>query len=156
MKKVTLKFPVTKEGELYPLSLLKVEGNTTKAFWDAECTQPVSEDEKFVTIDVEIPEEVTKIDVGRPGIANPVDDISIEWTLNGTKVVNICKVTVILDDRQYEVPVHNEVIDEENWRNYLKDEYYLFLKPWAILVYHFEEESIGFLHWHSVLAKNLF
>lgn len=152
MKRVRLEIPLgLGETHLY----LKLVGSQTEAFWDKNCTRPLLQTEKKVSLEVEIPEEVELI-----GVTPPSGDVICEkiaenwiWLFHaGWRVDGLKKVLINLDGNMHEVAVCNSRPDVEDWMSHKENAEWWFDMPWGLVIYVTDSQTYGILHWHSNLA----
>lgn len=157
MKKVRLEIPMY-NGE--KKLLLKVKGNQTK-LEESDCKEQSFTIEENVSIVVNLPEELQSVEVFYVGKLTPIDDVSMRWATQeenpNWKLPGIKKISIILNDGIYEVPIKQEKPDREKWEweyHNNRKNMWLFLKEWALVVYTFEDRTVATFHWNSKLMNN--
>lgn len=169
MKQLRLEFPISwgenKKIFLPNVVWLKVVENHTEAFLDSKCKRIAPKSDKKIIQQLEVPEEVERIEVVPPGGiveviphggTTPVGDITLDWASSRSWRNGIRKISVLFEDMTHEVNVIKGRPDFNDWKEYIKhDEIgrFLSMKPWALVVYTMESETIATFYWHSKLAR---
>ena len=162
MKTIRLEFPLGEKSYLPKKIWLKVNGKRTEPFEDRNFTTPIQMVGEKVSLDVNVPKELSIIEIANLGGTTPDGDIYMWWSISAIKnpdwkIPGLKKVTVIFDDRTHDVPVINERPDTEDW-NYYRNSGCggrLFLKRWALAVYTLESKTVATFHWHPFLINEL-
>lgn len=159
-KQIRLEIPLYHDNRYLPKVWLKIEGDKTFAFADANCTIGIPSTEPKVSIDVNIPDELQKINVFRPNSINPVDYISMSWdwldSQCNLKFPRLQKLSIIFDDRTHEIPVIDGKPDRTDWVYYTSvssEGTMLFLKKWALVVATLKNATAGTLYLSSTLIE---
>lgn len=159
-KQIRLEIPLYHDQRYLPKVWLKIEGGKTLAFADANCTISIPSTEPKISIDVDIPDEMQKIEVFRPHDLTPVDYISVSWDWLDShcnlKISRLEKLLIIFDDRVHEIPVVNGIPDRADWIYYTSvsnERNLLFLKKWALIVAVLKGTTSGILYLSSNLIE---
>ena len=159
-KQIRLEIPLYHNQRYLPKASLKVEEGKALAFADANCTISIPSTEPKVSIDVNIPDELQKIDVFRPSFFNPVDYISMSWewldSQCNLKFPKLQKLSIIFDDIVHEIPIVDGKPDRTDWVYYTsvsREGNMLFLKKWALVVATLTDATIGTLYLSSTLIE---
>lgn len=159
-KQIRLEVPLYHGQRYLPKVWLKVEGNQTLAFADANCTVSIPDAEPKISIDVNIPDEMQKIEVFRPHDLTPVDYISLSWSWLDShcnlKISRLQKLFIIFDDKVYEISVINGKPSMADWTYYTSvnnEGRMLFLKKWALIVAVLKDKTVGTLYLSSNLIE---
>lgn len=159
-KQIRLEIPLYHDQRYLPKVWLKIEGSKTLAFADADCTISIPSTEPKISIDVDIPDEMQKIEVFRPHDLTPVDYISLSWSWLDShcnlKISRLQKLFIIFDDKVHEIPVTNGKPDRSDWIYYTSvnsEGSQLILKKWALIVANLKDSTVGTLYLSSSLIE---
>lgn len=159
-KQIRLEIPLYHDNRYLPKVWLKVEGGKTLAFADANCTIGIPNAGSKISIDVNIPDEMQKIEVFRPRDLTPVDYISLSWfwldAHCNLKISRLQKLFIIFDDKVHEIPVTDGKPDRADWIYYTSvsnEGSLLFLKRWALIVAVLKDTTVGTLYLSSNLIE---
>lgn len=156
MKKIRLEIPLDIWKDLPSHRIwMKVTENKIEAFEDRDCTKPVQKSENNVVLYVNVPKELSLIEVIGLGGLTPADDISMGFCMDEAekvKVPGLKKVTILMENLVHEVPIIDGRPDRYEWEEFCRDSW-LFGMKWAMEVYTLENKTVAAFHWHSDLIK---
>lgn len=159
-KQVRLEIPLYHEDYYLQKMWLKIEGNKTIAFADANCTFRIPTSSPNFAIDISLPDEMQKVKVFCPYGLAPVDYISLSWdwldSRCNLKITKLQKLLIIFDDRAHEIPVIDGKPDRIDWIYYSSvstERSLLLLKKWALIVSTLEDAIVGTLYLNSNLIE---
>lgn len=135
---------------------LKVTENKIEVFEDRDWKVPFKKTENNAILYADVPKELSLIELIGPGGLTPAENISMGWRMDEAnpnwRIPGLKKVTIIMEDLVYDVPIVDEKPDSFEWVKF-SDRLWLFQKSWAMTVYTFENKTIAALHWHPKLSK---
>lgn len=159
-KQVRLEIPLYHDSRDLLKVWLKIVDGKPLAFADANCTIGIHDSESKISIDVNIPDEIQKIEVFRPQALTPVDYVSLSWSWLDShcnlKFSRLQKLFIIFDDRTHEIPVVDGKPDRTDWVYYTSvnsEGSQLFQKKWALIVANLKDATFSTLYLSSTLIE---
>lgn len=140
---------------------VKIDGTETRPFVDMECTKPLDEKIGIVYVEIKVPDELEFIEIPSCGRITPAEDVVLAYDFGIEKGAykGGCKFEIMWDNGSYEVPVNDEIVDFDTWRNFLEHDEtgrWLFAKRWILEVWTMKDKKVGVLRFHQLLIDALF
>ena len=159
-KQIRLEIPLNHNNKYLPKVWLRVKNGKSLAFADSNCTVEIPIASPKTSVEVNIPEEMQRIEVLRLSDLAPANYISSSWAWLDShcnlKISRLQKLLIIFDDKVHEVPVTNGKPDRTDWVYYtsVNDEgKMLFQKKWALIVANLKDATVGTLYLSSDLIE---
>lgn len=142
MRKIRLEFPIEPKCVFF-----KIVGEQVELFSDVHLTKPFDLQGKTVCMDLQIPDDISVIQVFNPSDTSfsPIESIYNALNLVNTHNINSKSFSVIFDDREIEIPVENKKINPDLFFEKCQ---HLGFKNWALTVFETDDFKSGDLYWN--------
>lgn len=158
--KLRIKFPLglgNDPKDYFPQNVfLKVSNNHTEAYADLELTHLLPQAAREISLDVEVPDNLERIEVVRPVGMQPVASLALTWLYGYCSIPGLKKCLAITNIKTYEIPVRDNIPDFKNWpilSNCSSESFALNSSLWILSVYITDSQTFAILNWYPNLIQ---